>query len=359
MDTSPTSNNILWYTDSGELWGYTNGSWSKILDSSSSGAVPAGSNFGGVTDNSDTSFIVGVTSDDSQLWMYNNNVWVKLTGGLNQPLNVYMLSKGSATSNSITIYDSLGNMWFYNGSAWVKIGDGTTPPNPYASTQGGTFYGVSTNNSVIFTPGPQISSPLWIYNGSSWSQVSGASISGTPLDVGTIFGIPANDSLVIRNNHDAGPSDYDNYSVWTLSGGTWTNMTTGNGSSTPKYGWMVYGSNATPSYFFMSDLQDSSTANLWEWYNNNWIKKTGEAGGPTNVQFVGGDPTNISFVMIDGNQQLWTNVNGTWANITSHTDEPVSVDNIYGLVNPDSIVATHYVGKLEGSDLWVGKKVGG
>ena len=355
LNTLPTPNEILWSTNSGELWGYKNGAWSKILDAASSGSVPAGSSFGGVVGNSNTSFIVGTTAS-YQLWMYNNNTWTLLTGGVNQPANAYMLSKAGATANSITIYDGSDNLWFYNGSAWTKIGDGTTPPNPYASTMGGTFYGVSTNTSVIFTSGPASNSPLWIYDGSNWSNVSGSSVVGSPPDVGTIFGTPSNNNLVIRDNHAATNNNLDNYSIWTFAGNTWTNLTTGDGVSTPQYGWMVYGTNATPSQFFMSDLQNSSTANLWEWTGSTWSKKTGGSGAPTSVGFVGGNPMPSSFVMIDGSQQLWTNVNGGWANITGHVDEPSDVDMIYGLVNPDSIVATHYVDKLTGSELWIGKR---
>lgn len=356
MNTSPTSNNILWSTDSDELWGYTNGSWSKILEANSSGDAPAGSGFGGVTDNSDISFIVG-SDINNQLWMYNNNAWVKLTGGLNQPSNVYMLSKGGAQPNAITIYADTGDIWFYNGTAWAKIGNAATdnPPNPNAATTGGTFYGVSTANSILYTASlPDYTHPLWVYGGSSWIQYNGSNLSGTPVDVGTIFGTPSNSSLISRDGHLANEANWDNYSIWTYVNGTWTNMTTGDGSSAPQYGWLVFGANAVPDHFFMSDLQGS--ANLWEWYGNSWTKKTGATGGPQYVGFVAGNPTHNSFVMNDNNSQLWTYVNGSWANITSHTDEPASVDGIYGLVNPDSIVATHYVGKLAGSDLWIGKR---
>lgn len=354
----PTTNNIVWSTSSGELWTYQSGKWSKILDSSATETTPAGSSFGGFAENSTPTMIVGTDFSNYQLWLYNNGSWQKLTGSTNQPANAHMLSKGGAESNAITVYDNTGDIWFYNGTTWSKIGDAAanTPPNPNASTTGGTFYGVSTANSILYTASlPDYTHPLWVYNGSSWTQYNGANISGTPVDVATIFGTPSNNSLISRDNHLVNETDLNNYSIWTYVSGTWTNMTTGDGSSAPQYGWLVFGSNAAPDHFFMSDLQ--SSANLWEWYGSSWTKKTGATGGPQYVGFVAGNPTHNSFVMSDNNSQLWTYVNGKWSNITSHTDEPASVNNIYGLANPDSIVSTVSIPNKKGAfDLWVGKR---
>lgn len=364
FNTSPTPTDILWYTNGNELWSYKDGNWSKLLGAEATVNTPSGATFGGVVGNSNSSFIVGTDFDGYQLWMYNNKTWTKLTGGVNQPVNAYMLSKASAQPNSITIYDGSGNIWFYNGTTWNKVGDGTTPPNPYANTMGGTFYGDSTSTSILFTPGPNARNSLWVYNGSSWTQVSGTTLSGTPLDVSAIFGAPSNNSLISRDGNLACNPNCDNYSIWTYVSGAWTNMTTGNGETSPQYGWLVYGTNAVPSQFFMSDLQDSTKANLWEWHGNSWSKKTGSANGPTSVSFVGGNPTHDSFVMMDGtikipdysNTQVWTYVNGSWTNITGHADEPAGVNGLYGMVNPNSIVATHYISKMLGSDLWIGKR---
>lgn len=357
----------LLYNTNDTLWAYNNGTWSQLA-SGVNPTVGAPSGNISVSENSTPNMIVGLDHADSQVWIYNNSTWTKITGGNNQPASLLMISKAAPTVNDVVGYNSAGEIWQYHNGLWTKIGNGTTPPNPYAATLGGTFFGISTASSVIFNPNSSdITSALWVYNGSSWSQYSGSNVNNSPTNAQVIFGVPDNNSLIIRDGHAVVAPDYNQYYIWTYLNGTWTQITTGNGTSAPQYGWFVFGETATPNHLFMTDGQDSATANLWEWYQNSWLKLTGQASGPTSVNFVGGNPTHTSFVMSDGtvngnyNTQLWTYVSGVWSNITGHTDEPNGVQQIYGLVNPNAIVITanpHRDG-LQGKgaqELWVGKR---
>lgn len=357
----------LLYNQNDTLWAYQNNTWTQLA-SGSTATVGAPSGNISVSENSTPDMIVGLDYFDFQVWTYKNSVWTKITGGNNQPESLVMISKLAPTTDDIVGYGSNGKIWQYHNGAWTQIGNGTTPPNPYANTRGGVFYGISTASSVIFDPASSdVTSDLWVYNGSTWVQYSGNSVNNSPTSVQTVFSIPTNNSLIIRDGHATAAPENNQYYIWTYLNGTWSQITNGNGTSAPQYGWMVYGETATPNHLFMTDGQDSATANLWEWYQNAWTKLTGQTNGPTSVGFVGGNPTHTSFVMSDGdinsnyNTQLWTYVSGVWANITSHEDEPNGVQGIYGLVNPDAIVITAnpHRNRLQGKgsmELWVGKR---
>jgi hypothetical protein len=210
-------------------------------------------------------------------WIYAQDRWANVTAEQTNPpaargrtmmtydvYDHYVLLFGGSSTGGVLLNDE----WAFFAGTWATVGN-LSSPRPSARAGAMMAYDPSTSSAILFGGFTATSSlgDTWSYQNGSWTNLSsGAGSSPGPRRLGMMTYDATDGYLMLVNGYNNGYLDDE----WTFSSGAWAELTT-HGRPVPTFGAvLVYDSvDRYVLYFSGEDAQGILTSTLI-YSNGNW-----------------------------------------------------------------------------------------